>query len=185
MHRLARNVLVFTLTASIGWFLFAALTRARMPEPRIPAFHLFQPEITEISLEADFSACRFDHCPRSYKLVFAPNAPTGSAQASLFGGKEIGVQGGMIQWDDFDKLAELLDSEDFFAWTGDNTGCNDCLITSVSAVRDGQRKTVSYINGNAPLKFWTVQRAIEGTATQVSWYGNKPGLQVGPGVVGQ
>jgi hypothetical protein len=51
------------------------------------------------------------------------------------------------------------------------TGCADCVIKKITAVRGGQPKTVVHLTGSdqIPVSLWTIERAIEGTIGEIQW----------------
>ena len=76
---------------------------------------------------------------------------------------------------EFEKLAQVLESQSFFSLDDvypNDGACADCVISKVTAVRDGRRKKVVHLYDEMPLQLWTIQRTLQGVEKHIQWLKN-------------
>ena len=174
MTSLVRRLAVFLLGVAVGCGFSAILrTVAFSPTDGIPALEVNKPgEIQEIAMEVIYDWCGGKHCP-DYKIIFQREGRENYySSVTRVGLQSHEVKNGDIAKVDFDKLAQVLESQSFFELDPvypKNTGCADCVITKVTALRDGRRKKVVHLTDDMPLQLWTVHRMLEGMETRVMW----------------
>ena len=173
MSCFTRRLAVFFLCAAVGCVLSAVLKNIPYHSIDIPALQLKEAgEIQEITMEVIYDWCGGKSCP-DYKIVFQRlGSQDYFSSVTRVGLQSHEVRHGDLYRAEFDKLAEVLESQSFFeldsAYPGDGV-CADCVITKVTVLRDGRRKKVVHLFDDIPLQLWTIQRMIEGMETRVHW----------------
>lgn len=168
-----RRLGVFFLCAAVGCGLSTLLRTIPFRSIDIPALQLKEAsEIQEITMEVIYDWCGGKGCP-DYKIVFQRQG----SQDYFSSVTRVGLQSHEVRHGDlyraeFDKLAEVLESQSFFeldsAYPKDGA-CADCVITKVTVLRDGRRKKVVHWFDQMPVQLWTIHRMIEGMETRVHW----------------
>ena len=173
MSCFTRRLAVFFLCAAVGCGLSAVLKNIPYRSTDIPALQLKETgEIQEITMEVIYDWCGGRDCP-DYKIVFQRQGREDYySSVTRAGLQSHEVKHGDLYKAEFDKLAEVLESQSFFeldsAYPRDGA-CADCVITKVTVVRDGCRKKVVHLYDEMPLQLWTIHRMIEGMETRVEW----------------
>jgi len=173
MSCFTRKLAVFFLCASVGCGLSAVLKNIPHRSVDIPALQLKEADETqEITMEVIYDWCGGRDCP-DYKIVFQRNGREDYySSVTRVGLQSHEVKHGDLYKAEFDKLAEVLDSQTFFeldsAYPQDGA-CADCVITKVTVLKDGRRKKVVHLYDEMPLQLWTIHRMIEGMETRVGW----------------
>jgi len=128
--------------------------------------------IDEITMQVYNDWCGGNDCP-DYKIVFQRQ---GSADyyssVTRIATRTGAVELGYIYREEYDRLAKLIEAQSFFdldAVYPKDSGCADCVFTTVTVMRDGRRKRVVQFFGDLPLQLFTIHRAIEGASSHVQW----------------
>ena len=173
MNPFTQRLAAFVLCIGVGCGLTITLTKVAGPAMTIPAIPVaHNGEIQEITMEVSYGWCSGETC-RDYKIVFQRQGREdyyASVTRTEPWSREI--KSGDIASADFDRLAQIIESQSFFKFNSGyhgDTWCTDCLITKVSVLKDGRRKKVVSLNGEMPLQLWTIQRTLEGVAERVQW----------------
>jgi hypothetical protein len=172
VKRLIHILLIFTTltAAALATVVFKSKWNYTMGDPEIP--QSAQGLITEISMNVYNDWCGGLKCP-DYEITFRRDGRETYYSRVTRTATRTGVTiHGDLSSSEFEQLAQLLESQRFFALQRvypENSGCADCVIVRVSAVRDGHRKTVTDLYGEIPLELWTIQKVIDGTAADVQW----------------
>ena len=172
MSCLTRRLAVFFLCAAVGLGLSALLRSIPYRSIEIPAQQLKEAgEIQEITMEVIHDWCGGKHCP-DYKIIFQRQGREDYySSVTRLGLQSHAVKRGDISKEDFDMLAQVFESQSFFDLDPlypKGYACADCVITKVTALRDGRRKKVVHLD-DIPLQLWTIHRMIEGMETRVLW----------------
>jgi len=172
VKRLIHILLIFTtlMAISLAIVVFKDRRHYSMSNPQIPQSS--QGLITEISMNVYNDGCGGLKCP-DYEITFRRDGREKYYSSAMRTNTRSGeTRRGDLSSLEFEQLAELLEAQGFFKLQGvypENSGCADCVIIRVSAVRDGHRKTVTHLYGEVPLELWTIQKVIDGTAADVQW----------------
>jgi hypothetical protein len=173
MSWFTRRLAVFFLCAAVGCGLSAVLRNVPHRSIDIPAVPLQEAgEIQEITMEVIYDWCGGRDCP-DYKIVFQRNGREDYySSVTRVGLQSHEVKQGDLYKAEFEKLAEVLDSQSFVeldsAYPQDGA-CADCVITKVTVLRDGRRKKVVHLYDEMPIELWTIHRMIEGMESRVQW----------------
>jgi hypothetical protein len=173
MSCFTRRLAVFFLCASVGCGLSAVLKNLPYRSIDIPALQLKEAgEIQEITMEVIYDWCGGRDCP-DYKIVFQRNGREDYySSVTRVGLQSHEIKHGNLYKAEFDKLAEVLESQSFFeldsAYPQDGA-CADCVITKVTVLRDGRGKKVVHLYDEMPIQLWTIHRMIEGMESRVQW----------------
>ena len=175
MKRLTYILLFLSLLTSIILAVYIAKDNAGRGSVGFDIPESGQGIVSEITMDVYHDWCEGPECP-DYKITFRregrePYYSTVTRTATRTG---LSTQGDLLAHE-FEELAQLLQSQGFFSLESvypQNSGCADCVVVTVIAVRDAQRKRVTHLHSEIPLELWTIQRAIEGTATHVEWLKN-------------
>ena len=174
MSPFIRRLAVFLLGAGVGCGLSVLVrTVVFRPANNIPAVELKETgDIQEITMEVIYDWCGGKHCP-DYKIIFQRlGREDYYSSVTRLGLQSHEVKRGDILKTEFDKLAQVFESQSFFQLDPlypRDSACADCVITKVTALRDGRRKKVVHLYDEMPLQLWTIHRMIEGTETHVQW----------------
>jgi hypothetical protein len=172
VKRLIHILLIFTILTAVGLAIvvFKRNWVYRMGDPEIP--QSAQGLITEISMDVYNDWCGGPKCP-DYQITFRREGREKYYSSAIRTATRSGeTKQGDLSSLEFDQLAELFEAQGFFKLQSvypENSGCADCVIVRVSAVRDGHRKTVTHLYGEIPLQLWTIQKVIDGTTADVQW----------------
>jgi Domain of unknown function (DUF6438) len=111
--------------------------------------------ITEITLER--KGC-YGTCPIYKVTLRSDNTFT------YIGIKNVTQIGESTGWVYFDRIAKWMESQGFFNMNDKYAeGWADSEVVVTTAVRDGQRKTVTtYNSGEPPLELWAINAVIDG-----------------------
>lgn len=170
-RRLSPFLLCFLLGCALASFLPRLFTSSA-PQSTIPPLGLPTGEIEEITMQVIYDWCGGRDCP-DYKMIFQRQG----REAYYSSVTKIGLQSheikvGDLSKQEFDELAQLIESQGFFeldpVYPKDG-GCADCVFTTVTVLRNGLRKKVVHMYDEMPLQLWTIHRTIEGMESQVQW----------------
>ena len=173
MKRVTHILLIFTTLTAVGLatVLFKDKWDYTKADPQIPQAP--QGLVTEISMNVYNDWCGGLKCP-DYEITFRREGREKYYSSAMRTATRSGEsRRGDLSSFEFEQLAELLEAQGFFKLQRvypENSGCADCVIVTVSAVRDGHRKTVTHLYGEIPLELWTIQKVIDGTAADVQWF---------------
>lgn len=111
-----------------------------------------------------------------------------AAYTGIANAERMGSYRGTVSRTDFARLSMLLTRLDFFNRRNRYTPVDDIPAepgepqdpwgalptTLTSALRGGTRKTVTNEGDSAPMELWTIERAIQGVASEIPWTPGRP-----------
>lgn len=179
MNSMIPRLVVFMLCMTIGFGLSALLRRVVSISPNsIPALQLKESgssQIQEITMKVIYDWCGGRGCPDYEITIQREGSENYYSSVTRVGLKSHEIKHGNMYRVEFEKLAELLESEGFFslddAYPKDGA-CADCVISKVTALRDGRRKKVLHFYDDMPLQLWTIQRTLQGAEQHIEWSKN-------------
>lgn len=155
-----RHLIFITLVLAVALTAVAAQKRKGVPQnqPRGGGGE----QITEITLER--TAC-FGTCP-IYKITLRRDG-TATYVGRRFVDR-IGTYKGNVYG--FERLAQFVEAQGFFKMNNEYTvAVTDLPSAITSAVRQGQRKTVTDYGDKEPLELWAIEHAIDGIVANTKW----------------
>ena len=172
MSRINARLAAFLTCLAIGCLLSILISTAA-PNSTIDNLPLPETaEIQEITMQVIYDGCGGRHCP-DYKMIFQRQGREDYySSVTKIGLKSGEVKVGDLSRNDFDELAQVIESQSFFALDPvypKDAGCADCVFTIVTVVRNGLRKKVVHVYDDMPLQLWTIHRTIEGMESQIQW----------------
>jgi len=173
MIPLTQRLTAFFVCAIVGWMLSLPFQNAGNQPPMIPAVPVpANTQIQEITMEVIYDWCGGKDCP-DYKMIFQRQGREDYySSVTRIGLQSHKIKHGDISKEEFDQLAQVIESEKFFeldpVYPKDG-GCADCVITKVTVVRNGLRKKVVHLYDGMPLHLFIIQRTLEGMESQVQW----------------
>ena len=177
MNSLIRRLAPFMLCMTIGFGLSALVGKVvSISANSIPALEVKEAsEIQEITMKVIYDWCGGRHCPDYEITIQRQGGEEYYSSVSRVGLQSHEIKRRNMYKVEFEKLAQVLESQSFFSL--DDTypkdgACADCVITKVTALRDGRRKKVVYLYDAMPLQLWTIQRTLEGVEKHVQWSKN-------------
>jgi len=165
------------LCMTIGFGLSALLrTLVSISANSIPALQLKEEgQIQEVTMKVIYDWCGGRECP-DYEITFQREGTQDYySSVTRVGLKSHEIKRGNIYRAEFEKLAQVLESESFFSlhdYYPEDGACADCVISKVTALRDGRRKKVVHFYDEMPLQLWTIQRILQGVEKHVEWSKN-------------
>lgn len=124
-------------------------------------------EVTEIVLER--SAC-FGECP-AYKVAFRLDGSaiyTGEAYTPYIGNYV--PDGDSYSRNHFERLRHWLEAQRFFDMREDyDENLVDSSKITITATRNGKKKTVVGDSSRSPIELWGIAMAIDGVASNITW----------------
>ena len=177
MKSLIRRLAVFALCMTIGFGLSALLRKVvSISASSIPALPVKEPsQIQEVTLKVVYDWCGGRECPDYEITIQREGSENYYSSVTRVGLKSREIKHGNMYRSEFDRLVQVLDSQSFFSLEDvypKDGGCADCVITKVTAVRDGRRKKVVHLYDEMPLQLWTIKRTIQGMETHIEWSKN-------------
>jgi hypothetical protein len=123
-------------------------------------------------MQVIYDWCGGRDCP-DYKIIFQRQGREDYySSVTKIGLQSHEIKVGDLSKQEFDELAQLIESQGFFeldpVYPKDG-GCADCVFTTVTVVRNGLRKKVVHVYDDMPLQLWTIHRTIEGMESQIQW----------------
>jgi len=171
MSRITPRLAAFLACLAIGCLSSIPFSTSNSTIPRVtlPARN---GEIQEITMQVIYDWCGGRDCP-DYKMILQRQGREDYySSVTKIGLKSGEIKLGDISKNDFDELAQLIESQGFFeldpVYPKDG-GCADCVFTTVTVVRNGLRKKVVHMYDDMPLQLWTIHRTIEGMESQIQW----------------
>lgn len=120
--------------------------------------------ITEISLER--TAC-YGTCPIDKVTLHADGTATYQGERFV---EQLGQYKGTFARHDFERLAQLLETQQFFALQDRYANlATDLPSVVTSAIRGGKNKTVTNYGDAGPFALWTIQAVMRGVAAEIKW----------------
>lgn len=172
MNCIAARLAPFLTCLAIGCLLSIPFSTSG-PHSTIESLPLPQNgEIEEITMQVIYDWCGGRDCP-DYKMIFQRQGREYYySSVTKIGLQSHEIKVGDLSKQEFDELAQLIESQGFFeldpVYPKDG-GCADCVFTTVTVVRNGLRKKVVHMYDEMPLQLWTIHRTIEGMESQVQW----------------
>jgi hypothetical protein len=177
MNSLIRRLAAFMLCMTIGFGLSALLrTVVSSSASSIPALQLKEAsQIQEITMKVIYDWCGGRECPDYEITIQRQGSEDYYSSVTRVGLKSREIKRGNMYRVEFEKLAQVLESQSFFSLDDvypNDGACADCVISKVTAVRDGRRKKVVHLYDEMPLQLWTIQRTLQGVEKHIQWLKN-------------
>jgi hypothetical protein len=165
------------LCMTIGFGLSALLrTVVSSSASSIPALQLKEAsQIQEITMKVIYDWCGGRECPDYEITIQRQGSEDYYSSVTRVGLKSREIKRGNMYRVEFEKLAQVLESQSFFSLDDvypNDGACADCVISKVTAVRDGRRKKVVHLYDEMPLQLWTIQRTLQGVEKHIQWLKN-------------
>jgi hypothetical protein len=165
------------LCMTIGFGLSALLrTVVSSSASSIPALQLKEAsQIQEITMKVIYDWCGGRECPDYEITIQRQGSEDYYSSVTRVGLKSREIKRGNMYRVEFEKLAQVMESQSFFSLDDvypNDGACADCVISKVTAVRDGRRKKVVHLYDEMPLQLWTIQRTLQGVEKHIQWLKN-------------
>src|SRR4030095_8323412 len=144
MSRITPRLTAFLACLAIGCLLSIPFStcNSTIPSVTLPARN---GEIQEITMQVIYDWCGGRDCP-DYKIIFQRQGREDYySTVTKIGLQSHEIKVGDLSKQEFDELAQLIESQGFFELVPvypKDGGCADCVFTTVTVVRNGLRKKV-------------------------------------------
>lgn len=170
------RVLTLILGIALGAtsvFVYQSFKQTRTPKPQYILRGSAAP-ITEIVLQRQVCLQDSRSCPSYVVHLYRDGTATYDGEEYS---KFAGDNHGKISAQNFERLAQLIESQDFFdladVYKPDRKLGEDDSLVIIVVTRGGADKKVEDYSDTSPFKFWLIEQAVEGVASRIDWQAKK------------